>query len=166
MRQHLQPYIDRYNQLAQREQRLLLVTAVVILVTLLFLLVWEPVFKARDSARAQLSDARALAQQLERAASQVVVARPAGAAAANRDRSLLAIVDQAARSGTLGKQPNRIQPDGDDAVRVWVEDIALERLLRWMAELESRHGLTVVSADIERRDPGQANARLQLGRAP
>lgn len=162
MKQRLQPLLDAYNRLAPRERRLLLIAGAVMLVALLYLLVWEPIHLGREAAQRQLADARSVAQQLERAAVQFA-GRPT-AAPVDRSRSLLSVVDQASRSATLGKAPSRIQPDGDDVVRVWIEDVPAEALLRWMAELEARHGLQIGSADIERREGGRANARLQLAR--
>lgn len=165
MKQQLQALLTHYQRLAPREQRLLLVGGIVLLATLGYLLIWEPIHLGRDAAHRQLADARSVAQQLERAAAQFAGSR-SGPVAADRSRSLLAVVDQAARNGTLGKAPSRIQPDGDEVVRVWIEDVPAEALLRWMAELEGRHGLVIEAADIERRATGHANARLQLARQP
>lgn len=159
----LAPLRQAWEQRPQREQQMLLAGAAAVLLTLVYLVVWEPAQRARVAAENELSSARATAQQLERAAALVPAQRAQQQASAGRDRSLLAQVNQATRSNTLGKSPERLQPDGEDAVRVWLEDVQLEALLRWLVEVEQR-GLRVVSADVERRDPGLASARLQIER--
>ena len=58
-----------------------------------------------------------------------------------------------------------IAADADVEVRVWFEDVAFDNLARWMHELETRHGVRVTNADLERRaGAGLVNARLTLVR--
>ena len=79
------------------------------------------------------------------------------------DVSLLTAVDQAAKNGTLKKPPSRLQPDGDNAARIWFEDVEFDVLLRWMQELQSRYGVTIDVVDIEKRETaGLVNARLSV----
>ena len=79
--------------------------------------------------------------------------------------SLLSAVDQASKSGTLSKAPSRLQPDGENQVRVWLEDTQFDALLRWMLELQDNYGLKIEVVDIERQPtPGLVNARLSLTR--
>jgi general secretion pathway protein M len=74
-------------------------------------------------------------------------------------------VDLSARAGTLSKPPSRIQPEGEREVRVWLEAVSFDSLLRWIGELETRYGIQVQTADIERAErPGLVDARLTLVR--
>jgi len=127
---------------APREQRMLLAAAGAALRTMLYLGVWDPAVHERTQALEAVQQARDTGQRIE----ELAALRPGsgtGRTPADRSRSLLAVVDRAARSGTLGKAPERLQPEGEDSVRVWLE---------------------VVAADLERKDAGVASARLQVER--
>lgn len=154
------------QRLAPRERVLVLLAAAAVVATLFFLLVWEPLAQAHARRAEELQTARALAQRLEVIAAEVQRARRGGGAAApDLNTSLLAAVDLSARAGTLSKPPSRIQPEGEREVRVWLEAVSFDSLLRWLAEIETRYGIQVQTADIERVErPGLVDARLTLVR--
>lgn len=156
--------LQAWQQRSPREQRMLAIGGLALLVTLFYLMVWEPIMQGRAEAERALSEARATAQRIERvAAMQPAQARQR--TASNPSRSLLAQVNQAVRSNTLGTTPERLTPDGDDAVRVWLQEAPFNNLLRWLAELEGNGGLRLERADIDRKESGLVDARLQVERA-
>lgn len=149
--------------LAPRERWMVAVGGIVTTLILFFLLVWEPIVLAHERRAQALGEARALAQRLEQVAADSRGGAPR--AAVNRSQSLLAAVDTAGKSPTLGKAPSRLQPEGEAEVKVWLEGVNFDALVRWLAELESRHGIVVQDADIEKDSaPGMVSARLSLVR--
>ena len=159
-------YLERFRAwwsgLAPREQRVLSAGALALGLILVYLALWEPVGKARHARERDLAAARALATRIESLAS----GRGAGSAAAvaGTGQSLLAVVDQSRRS-SIAKPPSRLQPEGDNTVRIWLEDVPFDGLLRWLGELQTRYGVRVDNAEIERESgPGLVNARLTLMR--
>lgn len=167
MRQWLDQARERFLALQPRERWIVSVGALIVLVTLIYLLVWEPIVDAHRQRVQALESARLLAIRLEQAAAQVQRAGggPRAGAAAGRGLSLMAAVDQASKQGTLGKSPTRIQPEGDREVRVWFEDVSFDVLVRWLAELQTRYGVGVQTLDIEPQStPGKVNARMSLVR--
>lgn len=149
--------------LAPRERAMVLSGAAVVGVTLLYLLIWEPLASAHRTRAEALRTERLLAVRIEQAAAQARVS--ASGRAADRSISLLAAVDQTSRSPTLGKAPARVQPEGDREVKVWLEDVPFSNLLRWLQDLQTRYGITASSAEIERGSaPGVVSARVSLVR--
>lgn len=160
----LQPYLDRWRQLQPREQWMLGVAGVAVLLTLLYLLVWEPIQLSSVRAQQQLSAERASARQLERAAALVGAAGPQSRRATG-NASLLTIVDRSLKGSKINKPASRIQPDGDSRVRVWLEDISFDALLAWLADLEQHQGVRVGTADIDKTSgQGLVDVRLSLER--
>jgi general secretion pathway protein M len=155
-----------WGALAPREQRVLGVGAVALTLILLYLLAFEPFVQARRERMQALEDARALAVTLETLAVEVQRQRGAGGGAIlGANQSLLSIVDQSRRASSLTKPPSRLQPEGDAIVRIWLEDVPFDALLRWLADLQLRYGVRVDTADIERESgPGLVNARVTLTR--
>lgn len=166
MKQALRQWLDRYQALEVREQRILAAGGIVVLVTVLYLAVWEPLIGLRQKARDELDQARATAERLEILAAQLGSEsgeRPTAVLGAGQ--SLLSVVDQAGKTGTLAKPLSRIQPDGDDTVRVWLEAVPFDALVRWIDELEKRYAIVVTTAEIESESAGVVNARLSLERS-
>ena len=159
-----EPWLERYRELQPRERVMVSVGAVVVLVTLVYLLLWEPFANARTKQMAALAEQRALAERLETIGAAVQKAQRAGVAAIQgREQSLLTLVDQLGRSAELGKAPARLQPEGDNEVKVWFEDVPFDALVRWMATLEARYGVQITAAELERRaGEGLVNARLTV----
>lgn len=158
---------SRYIKLAPRERVIVLVGSVVVLLTVLYLGLIEPVVQAHSNRVAALSSSRALAVQLETAAAAVASAGPkAGGAQAGRGMSLLAAVDQSTRGGALAKTPERMQPEGDREVKVWFDDVPFDSLVRWLAALQTQYGISVGTLDVEAQSGnGLVDARLSLNRA-
>ena len=160
----LQPHLERWRQLQPREQWMLGVGAVAVVLTLLYLLVWEPVQLAAQRAEQQLQAERATAQELERAAALVGAAGPQNRRSSG-NASLLTIVDRSLKGSKIGKPASRIQPDGDSRVRVWLEDVSFDALLAWLADLEQHQGVRVGTADIDKTSgQGLVDVRLSLER--
>jgi len=153
----------RFDALAPRERLLVLIGGFVGMLTLLYLLVWEPLVLAHSAREHDLEAARALANRIESVSAEL--ASQGSGTAVNRSLSLLAAVDQTSRSPTLGKAPTRIQPEGDREVKIWLEDVPFDNLLRWLVELETRYGIAASSAEVDRGAmAGTVNARLTLVR--
>ncbi len=150
-------------QLAPRERWMVLLCAVVVGFAVLYGGIWQPLVKAQKQREEALASARSVAGRIE----ELAVLSQANAGRGmpvNRTASILGVVDQGAR-GTLGKQPTRIQPEGDREVKVWVEDVSFDSLLRWLQELELRYGIHAQTAEIEKQSaPGVVSAQLSLVR--
>jgi general secretion pathway protein M len=152
-----------FGQLSPRERVMVSVGAAALLLTLVYLLAWQPLVKAHTQRAQALERARSIATRIEQAGVQL---RARGSASnVDRSTSLLAAVDQTSRSPVLGTAPSRVQPEGDREVRVWIDNVAFANLLRWLRDLEARYGIRAVSAEIERTaTPGAVNARISLVR--
>ena len=156
----------RWSGLADRERRVVGGGAVALALILVYLVAWTPVTRLHHKREVALKESRALAVQLERLAGEVQ-ARRGGAAPIATNQSLLSLVDQTRKASPLTKPPSRLEPDGDSTVRIWMEDVPFDALVRWLADLQQKYGVRVDTADIERQSaPGLVNARLTLMKAP
>jgi len=160
-------YLERFRAwwsgLAERERRVLSLGAAALGLIVIYSGIWEPVADARQRQQVNLQAARALAVQLESLAA--TAPRAGGGALAGAGQSLLAVIDQSRKSSQVTNPPSRLQPEGDNTVRIWLEDVPFDALLRWLGDLQTRYGVRVDNADIERESgPGLVNARLTLMR--
>lgn len=157
---------DRFAALQRREQKMLVVAAVVIALALVYLCVWEPIAGARARNANALADARLTAVQIEHLATLQKAQGTTASAPANSSRSLLTVVDQASRSDSGIGAPARLQPDGDTKVRIWFEGAPFNGLVDWLQVIDTRYGIVVKSADITHKDkPGKVDAHFTLERS-
>ena len=160
-------YLERFRAwwsgLAERDRRVLGAGAAALGLIIAYVAIWEPLAGAKQRQHADLRAARALAVQLESLAA--LAPRGGAPAVTGAGQSLLAVIDQTRKTSAITKPPSRLQPQGDDTVRIWLEDVPFDALLRWLGELQVRHGVRVDDAEIERESvPGLVNARLTLVR--
>lgn len=156
--------VGAIEQLQPRERVIVFVGAAVLAALIAYLGIWEPLVKAHYRNADALQTSRALATRIETAAS---LAQGQSGNNVNRSAALLSVVDQTSRSGTLGKAPTRVQPEGsgEREVKVWFEDVPFTNCLRWLSELQSQYGIQVSSTEIEQGSaPGLVNARFTLSR--
>jgi len=162
----MKAWLERFRAwwatLADRERRVVAVGGAALGLIVLYLAIWEPLTGAKHRREVDLQAARAMAVQLE----SLALLAPRGAGnvpLAGAGQSLLAIIDSTRKTSAVTKPPSRLQPEGDNTVRIWLEDVPFDGLVRWLGELHTRYGVRVDNADIERESgPGLVNARLTL----
>ncbi|HXH03412.1 MAG TPA: type II secretion system protein M [Candidatus Competibacteraceae bacterium] len=150
-----------------RERWLLGGGALAAVALLAYALLWIPFQRHLDDARQSVAALRQDLAWMQQAAQQLRQLETARATARGQAGgpapSLLTLVDLTARSAGLGTALNRVEPQGDRQVRVRLEQAAFDTLLRWLAELERSHGVTLVNASLERlAESGRVSARLVL----
>ncbi|HEX7382560.1 MAG TPA: type II secretion system protein GspM [Nevskiaceae bacterium] len=153
----------RYAMLQPRERQVLLIAGVVVVLALVYLVAWQPVARARADAAARLDAARSTATQIARLAATAPQARGGSGARPIGGQSLLTAVDRASRGVAGLAPPSRLQPDGQDKVRVWFDRVSFDALMRWVQALQAEHGVVVDALDLSRRDDaGHVEARVTL----
>lgn len=158
-----------FEALEARERALVLLAGAVVLGAVLYLAVWEPLTARVSMLEDRIQRDQMLVTWLHQVGPRVEALR-AGARKTviqGRDRTLLAIVDQTSRAAALDDAVDRIQPDGDAVVRVWLDDAGFDATVRWLFELSRNYGIRVESArfDTPARE-GRVSARLSLRRDP
>lgn len=155
-----------FESLDTRQRMILVVGSLLLVPFLLWLLLWRPLVGSVDQLENEVQAQRDTLLWMQKAAIEIRALRGSGAggkAAGLGGRSLLAVVDQSARSAGLGNGMKRIEPESADAVRVRLEGVSFDAVLRWLDEMARQFGVTASMASIEREAaPGQVNMRLTL----
>lgn len=150
-----------WETLAERERRLLQAGALLTLLMLWFGLLYAPLREARDAwrQRAEAADAALLWMQ---AAAAELARRPAAPAAAVDRRSLLARVDEGARSAGLGTSLLRVEPLANGRVRIQLQAAPFDQTMDWLQPLRSQ-GVRVEELSVQRSSgAGLVDARITL----
>lgn len=159
----------RWQALSPRERALLLLAGGVLGALLLWSLVWAPL----SAAQARLTQANAgLRQDLATLRPQVeaILAQRAqgGQLQPQRQgRSLLALADSSARSAGLASALKRVEPIGEDSVRVWMDAADFDAMAAWLEKLDAEEAVVIEEWSVDRAlAPGVVNARMTLKGAP
>lgn len=152
-----------WNNLQPREQRVLGIGGIALVLLLGWGVVWEPWQREMARLEHSVAEQEALLAWMRQAASEVKQLRGSGGAATRTNgQSLLALADSTARAAGLAERVNRIQPDGQGTVRVWLDGVAFDAMLLWLDDLR-QYGVSVDGLAVDRESAaGRVNARLVL----
>jgi general secretion pathway protein M len=147
--------------LQERERRILVLGGAALVLVLAYGLVWLPLQEAREQAREAIARSEATLTWMRQAAAEVVALRRAGVTEPD-ERPLLSIVDSTAKGSGLQEAIRRIQPVGQNDVRVNLDGAAYSDLVAWLAALQGR-GVKAVELSAQREnEPGRVTANLTL----
>lgn len=151
--------------LAPRERRIMVGGAVVLVLLLFYLIIWQPLHTGVAQMRTSVAEQRDTLRWMREAAAEVKSLATSGGqgSAGLGGRSLLAVVDQSARSSNLGPALKRVEPEGQNSVRVRLEGASFDAMVGWLSGLARSSQVFATSLSIERADAnGQVDARVTL----
>lgn len=153
-----------WASLNPRQRGLLGLAGLVLIGAALFVWVWEPLADSRDQYRERVASQQALVDWLDAVAPLAVELRQRGERQReDESRSLLGLADETARAAGLAGALSRIEPAGEDRVRVWLEGAEFLATMQWLERLAASHPVVVRRLDLERgRNSGQVNVRVTL----
>jgi len=151
-----------WRGLQPRERVLITGAAALLCMTVMYALLWVPMQRdlrhlrtALPEAEAHLTVMRAQLAQVQ----QLRAARPTS----NQSISLQTAVEQTASAGGIQGTITRLEAHGPKTVDVSLDGVGFDQLVRWLADLQRKHPVTIEAATVDRQSgPGLVNARLTL----
>ena len=155
---------DWFMGLELRERKLVAGGAVVLVLLMFYLLVWDPAAVAYSDLKKNVAAEQETLDWMKQASRKVKALRGSahGSAQGLGGRSLLAVVDQSARSAGLGPAIKRIEPDGSKGVKIWLEGAVFDSMVLWLGKLNRTYRVDTSVITIEPKGAGRVNARLTL----
>jgi general secretion pathway protein M len=152
--------IERWNALAPRERRFVLIGGVAVL-AILVLAVVIPLNGSVASAHSRIGDKAQDLAWMQSVAPELAAAGPTTAPATGE--SLVVVIDRAARESGLSDSLVSSEPSGANALRVRFEKAPFDRLVGLLARLAEQHGAHAEAATVDSADaPGIVNASFVL----
>lgn len=158
--------IDRYHaqfkQLRAKDQRMLLVLAVFLVLLIAYGVVWQPIQSFRSTSLEDRERNLALLTMMKQTEAQARAGARSEPMQAFDGNLLSAITDVANAEGVT---PNRLQPEGESSVSLWFEAVAFSALVQLLDRLDREQGIGVDQMVIDRTEvSGAVRARLVLSR--
>ena len=155
---------EQWQQLSLREKRLVVITAFVVVVSLVYFMIWQPLQNGIETSRVRVSAQTNTLQKIRDQAAEARQLRTNKSHRSNRGGgSLLVIIERTAQQKNLKSSLQKVQPEGQDGVRVWIENASFDQLIDWLDQLENKNTIYVSEIYIERqKEPGRINSRILL----
>lgn len=162
MRTTLTPALVWYRERDAREQAVLRLLAATLVVAVFWFALLSPLLSGRDQARQQWISAEQTRQWIEDNREAVMAARQqSGAGSAGGDW----IANLNARAAEYQVTLKGYTPEGEDSVRVLLEEQPFSNVMAWLQALERGAGVSPASIEIsEGSREGTVNVRATLER--
>ncbi len=145
-----------------QERPIILGVALLVVVALGWVAVWNPIYEWRDNQQSRYARAQTLVdwmQANEKAAR--VAASTSPKPGANSNRALIPVITRSANAH--GLKLNRLQPEQNGMVSVVLESQPFNKVITWVSQLQENNGVTVQTASFDpEEEPGYISANLRL----
>ena len=157
----MKAWLSRFEK---REARALLGGAGALVIIGLYLLAFEPYLAYKANLDEAVREQRSVLTWMLTASQEVQHLREQRPGKrAGTGQSLLAAVDKSARAAGITSSIKRLEPEGENGVRVWLQQAKFDTLVLWLGQLKSQHAISVHDLRLDRQDsPGIANGRIVL----
>ncbi len=156
----LKKWVDRYQQLENRDRLALNGLGTFFGLLILYFVIWSPVNQYHEDSRAARDRELSLLQYMRKNEKQAR-ASSKGVGPNATGKSLLTLVSRAAQRN--GIKPDRLQPEGSEAVSIWFSRVAFDDLIGLLKQIELTDGIYVQQISIDREDqPGTVKTRVVL----
>ncbi|AXR05010.1 type II secretion system protein GspM [Salinimonas sediminis] len=153
---------DKYKALTEREQKLVLLAGIAIIIGVFYFGIWAPLNHSIDAAKARQDSQQKLLSWVQENALKAQQLRRTNSNANSFSGTLAQAVNRS--TSEYGILVSRMQPQ-DEELQVWVDQASFNNVLAWLNTLEGM-GVVILQVDIaEANAPGTINIRrLQLGK--
>lgn len=157
-----------FYSLPTKEQWLVSGTGILIILTLFYLIVWEPVHVGLSAEQQKQQSQKEILLWMQQAATEVNTLRASGGSSSkirDKNKPTTLVIEQSINNAGLKPSVNKIESSGNNGARVTLNEASFNQILVWLNTLAAHNGIQVVSANIERgSEPGRANVRLTFER--
>lgn len=152
-----------WANLQPRERHTLLGGGIVLALILVYALVVDPFQQALAGLQQSVATQEETLAWMRQASAEIKRLRAATPGARRvSGQSLMSLIDASARSTGLSGAIKQIRPEGQ-GVKVRLEEVAFDDMLRWLDQLQRNHGVSLGSLVMERlAQPGRVNASVTL----
>jgi general secretion pathway protein M len=156
-----------YRGLQQRERQLVLAATIIITITLLYLVIWEPMHKGLEEQTQKYQAQLEIREWMQAASIEARTLQASGVSnqTANRTQPVTLLVENSATTAGLKPFMSKLESTSDKGARVTLDAASFDQMLLWLNTLQTQYGITVSSANLDRDDkPGTVNVRMTLNR--
>jgi general secretion pathway protein M len=158
--------MEWYQNITMKERQFLWLGALFVALILQYLLLYRPLEATLQESAATLSSKQSELTQLAVIAREyTTLGAPKNTDIQKDNRSLLAIIDQSGSDIGIKSSIKRLTPEGNNKVRVRIEDVEFDKLLKWLVANSTKHFIQAELLLVKKSEKnGRVNATLLLKR--
>ena len=152
-----------FYALESQEKNALIFGVLALFIISLYYFVWAPFHEEKQALRTIVASQKSTLAWMQSATNEIQQLRQRSSTTQNTttSTSLLSLVEQS--STLLGKVEKRIEPQGEQAVKITLDKVSFTQLITWLGQLYNQHGIEVRQIHIERETAADmVNVRLTL----
>jgi general secretion pathway protein M len=156
-----------YHGLQQRERQLVLAASILVITTLLYLIIWEPIHNGVQDQTQRYQSQLEILDWMQTAATEVRTLKATGASKrrTNSSQPVTLLVEQSATTAGIKPFIRKLESTSDKGARITIDAASFDQVLLWLSTLQTQYGITVSSANLDRAEKqGAINARMTLSR--
>lgn len=153
-----------YTNLTIRERQMVL-GAFVFLILFIIYQSWTSFTSYTDKLQYRVDNQQQLLSWMQQAAREVKLLRGTEAIGERPKgkQLLLGLIDRTAKQNNLAGSLQKVQPEGEQGVRIWMEKAQFDNVVIWLDTLQYKHGLVVSDVSMDSQDvPGVINVRALI----
>jgi len=154
-----------FNKLQQREKNMVLAMTALVIITLLYLLIWEPVFKSGELQAERLQNQKKVLSWMRNAETEINAIRSAGQFISPKyaSMSINALIERSAISAGIRGSIDKMDSDKNQAIKVQLKSVEFDRLVQWLGKLQTEYGVIPKHVTINKTDKtGLVSCRITL----
>lgn len=162
----MQKLKDWFFSLQARERAVVLTGGVLVLLVAIYMLALAPFYAAVNSRAERVARKEGDLAWMRSVGGEVMALNVSSETpVAPTNESLVVLIDRTARECGLGAALTGQTPNGDNGIRVRLEQAEFDKLVVCLGSLQQAHAVNIESANIDRTaKPGFVNASLVLTR--
>jgi len=137
---------DWWEGNSEREQKLTLISVLVIIVALAYFMIWQPIKNNLEASEQRLNNAQQTLQWVEVNSNKLIVAG-LGNSKVGEKQNLTQLINRTANREKINIA--RIQ-SRNNSVNIWINQIEFNQFLQWMTQLQNQYQVKITSADLTR----------------
>lgn len=137
-----------WTSISQREQRVLLLGALVLVIGGVYWGLVEPMKQRAENAQTRINSEKQLLQWVKDKADSIVVLR-GNEGVTTSSEPFNQVISTSAKTYKI--ELIRIQPK-DEMLQVWIKPVVFDQFVHWLAYLQQKQGIQVEIMDISRSD--------------
>lgn len=151
------------ENISTRERGFLGVGVTLAVFFLLYFLIIEPIGKGFAKYKTEVPKKRETLVWMQTARREVVklMAAGTGTQKGKSYSSPLVTIEKTAKQWKLDTSLKRVEPEGENNVKVWIEEAIFDDLVLWLQLLRNEYHIDVASINVDKKDAtGYVDARI------
>lgn len=163
MNQQLEAIRLWHSSLPERDKKLLIAISTLLIITVFYLMVWEPLHEGRELQLNKNKTQRETHAWMLSAASEANKLKRTGTNISTSRQPISLILENTAKIAGLKQHINKIESAGKNGARIKIDSASFDQLMIWLNTLEQKHGVIITTASIERNDNNESvSARISF----